>query len=139
MKEMEPTPCLKCSESVVPRREFGDTVLFALGRVVPKISKDDGAHELEKICDHVRFPESLTLDNGDAHRITHRLRAVVEHIGPSAHSGHYVAYVIRRPHYDRYVKVDDEHVDTWTTFDGTATSPGIRSVQACVLLYEGVQ
>jgi Ubiquitin carboxyl-terminal hydrolase len=99
---------------------LGDYVIFSITRAT-----EDG-----KLTSHVPFPARFN------HHDTYTLRCVIEHIGVNVDTGHYVAWVNRRLHLDRFFLVDDDKVATWTTFEGTPASRGVKFVQAALLLYQ---
>ena len=81
-----------------------------------------------KITKNIDFPSQLSLPLSDGRQCEYILTGVILHVGSSASSGHYTAYV-KKPLTDKWLHLDDCHVSI------TNEKSVLRSKDAYVLLY----
>ena len=111
-----------------------ENVQFTIGEYVVILIRR-GIND-EKIQSNVTFPLQWQPGNSATKM---NLRCVIEHIGDTVHTGHYVAWMNRRDKINRFYRVNDKFVSTATLFEGAKYSPNVADVEASVLLYETVK
>ena len=81
-----------------------------------------------KITKPIQFPAHLSLPLSDGRKCEYTLTGVILHVGYSASSGHYTAYV-KKPRSEKWLHLDDSHVSV------TTESNVLKTKDAYVLFY----
>ena len=81
-----------------------------------------------KITKPIDFPSQLSLPLSDGRKCEYSLTGVILHVGHSANSGHYTAYV-KKPRSESWYHMDDNYVQL------TSESKVLKSKDAYVLFY----
>lgn len=103
---------MRCSDCNIPAvreksmrcRKIGNNIMLAMERYSithKKFSEADGEFKYRKVNTRIE-PDDISLD-GNAYT----LRALVNHIGPNAQSGHYIAFISERCAHNGVIMCDD--------------------------------